>query len=161
MARLGCTCLHHVPEEWACFISGDTMDLNRLAELENQRRAIVDELATINAQLSQTRRFEGGRMLMRSEYSQWRNKATLAKMHKERALRDLNFEIKQLRRERNERVIAARGVDVKDPDTLIAHAYALLHRLAAEGVELDAQEQAVVDGLRHHLQHVPAGGEGA
>lgn len=22
MARLGCTCSHHVPEEWACFVSG-------------------------------------------------------------------------------------------------------------------------------------------
>jgi len=130
------------------------MDLERLAALEQQRAAIVDELTGINAQLSQTRRFEGGRMLTRAEYSQWRNKAVLAKMHRERALRAINVEIKGLRRERNERVIAAKGVDVRDPDTLIAHAYALLHRLVCEGVDVDAQEQAVIDGLRHYLAHV-------
>lgn len=135
-----------------------TDPISRINDLEDKRHELVKVTKDIDAQLAQTRRLtsDGSREMTRAEYSQWRNKAVSARRHAERELMDINHELKKLRRDRNERVIAARGIDVQDPDTLIAHAWALLHRLGSEGVDFDPQEQATVDGLRHYLAHVPA-----
>lgn len=167
MPRSGRTVLDPRPREWGfSFLEpamAETTDpLTRLTELEDKRHGLAKTLKDIDAQLGQTRRLtsDGTREMTRAEYSQWRNKAVSARRHVERELMDINHELKKLRQHRNERVIAANGIDVRDPDTLIAHAWALLHRLGSEGVDFDPQEQATVDGLRHYLAHVPAKGGG-
>ena len=118
------------------------MTIKRLEELEG----IVSALAS-NSQAIQMQLGQGGA-------PEWRRKAKAALFHVNEKLRKARAELKSLRRERNERVVAARGIDVRDADALIAHAYQLLHRLVCDGVEIDPQEQAVIDGLRHYLQHV-------
>jgi len=127
--------------------------LKQLESLEAQRAALLKERDRITADLRATHRYQGGRRMSGSEFLTWRAGIQRQNDKNLASIREVNTQIKALRRERNERVIAARGVDVNDPVSLIAHAYNLLHRLAGEGVDLDPQEQAVVDGLREYLQH--------
>lgn len=136
-------------------------DQQKFNALDDKRLQLVDTLSDINAQLGQTRRLapDGTRELTRVEYSQWRNKAVVAKQRFERELRLVNHTLKRMRQERNEQAIGAAGINPADPLSLIAAAHVLLRRLASEGVDLDEKEQAVVDGLRHYLQHTPASAE--
>jgi hypothetical protein len=134
--------------------------LKRLEVLETQRATLLKERDRILSDLRATHRYQGGRRLSGSEFLKWRGGVQRQDAKNIAELREVNTEIKSLRRLRNERVVAAMGLDVRDPDSLIAHAFNLLHRLASEGVDLDPQEQATVDGLRHYLAHVPAKGGG-
>lgn len=78
------------------------------------------------------------------DYHAWRGAAAGALRHALTENQRLKTSIRQLREEARAK---AAGVDLSDPDVLIAAAAKLLRRLASEGVDFDASEQALVDAL--------------
>ena len=130
-----------------------TFDQGAFDRLAAQRLALIDKMQTIQTQLSNKNVTDAeGRRVWGDDYHGWRHRALTALRITTRELRDTNAQLKELRRGRNEQVIGAAGLNLKDPTSLISAAYMLLHRLASDGVEIDPHEQLVIDGLQHFLQ---------
>jgi hypothetical protein len=131
-------------------------EMQELTTLENERVALVKTKVELETTLRQKRLYEGGVMLGARAYNIRMDTAKRRMGELTVRLIEVNTRLKQLRRLRNEACIAARGLDVQEPVSLIGHAYNMLHKLACEGVEIDPQEQAVIDALGHYLAHVRA-----
>lgn len=129
-------------------------EMQELDSLNSERVTLVKTKTEMETALRQRRLYEGGRMLDARTYNIRRNTTSRRLGECTVRLIEVNARLKELRRKRNEDLVAARGIDSRDPITLIGHAFNLLHRLACDGVDLDPQEQAVVDALRHYLAHI-------
>lgn len=126
------------------------MSAQSLEEIEARRSKFVLDLKNIDTQLAQTRRnHSDGRQMTREEYSQWRNKAVVARNYIERGLIAAN---KDLRAARAALKKEQANITADGPDGLLLAAHTLLRRLVSEDVDLDPPEFAVLDAIRDHLQ---------
>lgn len=129
-------------------------ELNRLSALEAERKRLVDEIQSVDAQLSEKRKYDrDGRMWTAPEYHEWRAKAVAVRFSRLKRLRSVKEELESLRQKRHTATVkAAAGVPLASgADALLAAAHDLLRRLVSDGVDLDPDEFAVLDAIRDHL----------
>ena len=129
-------------------------EMDELATLQEERTKLVKVKVEIENLLKLKRLYENGRELPSRVYHQRRDAMNRRLAEMAPRLVAVNARLKQLRQKRNEDVIAARGLDLQDPTTLISHAYQLLVRLKGEGVDMDPHEQDVINALSIYLAHV-------
>lgn len=134
---------------------------NRLAERDWQEPASIDEaeeryLRTveetqkIDAQLSQKNRSdEFGQRLVGNEYHQWRARAVFARQKLTAEARLLKAWVKRKRHEAS--ALRAGVLAPDDPKALLLAARDLIKKLADEGVDIDADEWALIETIERYL----------
>ena len=117
-----------------------------LEEALQRKEAAVIALQDIQTQLSQQNKTDVyGRRISDVEYHEWRGRAVSALRHRQADVQRLKAAIRQLRSQAN---VQKAGLDGSDPAALIGGAARLFQKLMNEGVELDADELALVDLLQ-------------
>jgi hypothetical protein len=109
-------------------------------EANTRRQTLITDIQGIEAQLGNRNRELDGQRMQSNEWYAWRNRAIAARKHKLEDLRLTNEWIKSHHRKR-----AVEHFD--DSTAALAAASKLLHTLAAEDVEFEPEEQAIVDGI--------------
>lgn len=137
-------------------------------EGEERRVALVLKINEINSELTQrngARDAAGNFIEDANTFFEWRKRAVAAKRYAEAELCRVKLWLKQRNRSAYVNRGAALGVDATDPMALLSSAYALIHRLACDDVELFPEEQELKDTIRDFLavrappSPAPAAGE--
>ena len=125
-----------------------------LAEAIAERQRLTQEVSDIQTQLANRNATdESGQRIPAQDYWAWRHRAMFAMRSKERRASELKMFI-TTERQRTAAVMAGGMISgTVSAESLLAALVGLVKRLSAEGVELDAQEQALVDAARDLLTH--------
>ncbi len=122
-----------------------------LQAAEDRYQTVVSEVQSIQNQLGdRNRQTANGERAASKEYWAWKTKASTAMRFLLEEQRMLKSAIKAYNRQSLRSEIYP-TVDPKDALSLIAHSHKLFRKLAAEGVELDLTEQALIDSLRWYV----------
>lgn len=117
-----------------------------IAALEVRRADLATQAGSIDASLSQKRRYDpDGKMWDVERYSRWRTSAIYAKAQVNKQLLQVNGRLRVLRAKRHTQATAPRATP--DLRALIGRAHALLTKLREEDVEMDPEEIAVIEDL--------------
>lgn len=122
-------------------------ELKEIADLEAERVNLVAQATSIDASLSQKRRYDpDGTMWNEERYHTWRSSAVHAKMQVNKKLLRVKSRLKELKDRQHAEAQAAKNRP--DPTrVLICRAHRTLVQMREDGVEMDSDELALIDDL--------------
>jgi hypothetical protein len=122
-------------------------ELAEIETLEARRADLASQASSIDASLSQKRRYDpDGTMWDVERYSRWRSSAIYAKTQTNKEPRQVKERLRMLKAKRHAGLVAQpHAANLLE---LIARAHDLLVRLKADDVDFDPGEIAVIEDLR-------------
>lgn len=122
-----------------------------IEEAEERRQQLIQRIQEIQADLGNRNRTDpSGARIRSQDYWSWKKKA----VDKLTILQTELRRVKQWITQHNNAERPHEPRPLETPIELLRDAYVLLYRLREEGVELNAEEEDVLDGLRDFLTNV-------